>query len=191
MEKLEVLTKEKILEATEETLKRFGLTKTSVTDVANALDVSHGSIYRHFKSKAELFEGATEKWLDEKIIKPLTDVCKDSSMVGTQHLKTYIKTLIELKRCYAREDEELFKMYAKVTEESADLIHNHVSQITDQMSEIICRSSINVDDPHQLARTIFQATTRFHHPAHAYEWKSPTINSEFSNVWALIENGLS
>ena len=47
-----VLTPERILEVTEDVLRRFGLAKATVVDVARALDVSHGSVYRHFPSKA-------------------------------------------------------------------------------------------------------------------------------------------
>ncbi|AJY75372.1 TetR/AcrR family transcriptional regulator [Paenibacillus beijingensis] len=187
----DVLTKEQILIATEETLRRYGVAKTSVTDVAKALGVSHGTIYRHFKSKAELLEGATQMWLDEKIIAPLTDICHDSSLNGVKHLKTYIRTLIELKRHYAFEDEELFRMYAKVTEEAADLIHTHIGHITDQLSQIITRTGIKTDNPAQLGSSIFFATTRFHHPAHAHEWRSAVIDEEFSDVWDLIEKGFA
>ena len=188
---LGVLTKEQILVATEEALRRFGVAKTSVIDVARILNVSRGTIYRHFKSKNELLEGVTEKWLDEKIIKPLTDVCNDTSMEGPQHLQSYLRTLIELKHHYAREDEEMFKMYAKVTDEAADLIYKHVNHIIDQMGEIIIRSGIESEDPSCLARTVFYATIRFHHPAHAYEWKSPTIAKEFLDVWTLLEKGFT
>jgi len=188
---LGALTKEQILVATEEALRRFGVAKTSVIDVARILNVSHGTIYRHFKSKNELLEGVTEKWLDEKIIKPLTDVCNDTSMEGPQHLQSYLRTLIELKHHYAREDEEMFKMYAKVTDEAADLIYKHVNHIIDQMGEIIIRSGIESEDPSCLARTVFYATIRFHHPAHAYEWKSPTIAKEFLDVWTLLEKGFT
>jgi len=38
------LTAEAILDAAEEALRRFGPAKTSVVDVARALDVSHGSV---------------------------------------------------------------------------------------------------------------------------------------------------
>ena len=49
-----VLTPERILEVTEDVLRRYGLAKATVVDVARALDVSHGSVYRHFPSKASL-----------------------------------------------------------------------------------------------------------------------------------------
>ncbi|AZH31803.1 TetR family transcriptional regulator [Paenibacillus sp. M-152] len=187
----DILTKEQILIATEDTLRRFGVAKSSVTDVAKVLGVSHGTIYRHFKSKAELLEGVTEKWLNEKIIDPLTEICQDSSVLGIPHLKRYIQTLIELKQYYARDDEEMFGMYTRVTEQAADLIDQHIAHIVGQLADIIARGGITADQPTQLARTLFYATARFHHPAHAYEWKSPTIDQEFSDVWMLLEKGIS
>ncbi len=50
----EVLNAERILDATEEVLRRFGPTKTTITDVARVLSVSHGAVYRYFPSKALL-----------------------------------------------------------------------------------------------------------------------------------------
>ncbi|WP_342416025.1 TetR family transcriptional regulator [Paenibacillus sp. FSL R10-2782] len=187
----DILTKEQILIATEDTLRRFGVAKTSVTDVAKVLGVSHGTIYRHFKSKAELLEGVTEKWLNEKIVAPLMEVCQDSSMLGTPHLQRYIQTFVDLKQYYARDDEEMFGMYTRVTEQATDLIDQHIGHIVDQLADIIVRGGITSDQPAQLARTLFYATARFHHPAHAYEWKNPAIDQEFSEVWKLLEKGIS
>ncbi|ASB90893.1 HTH-type transcriptional regulator MtrR [Bacillus sonorensis] len=185
----EVLTKEQILTATEETLRRFGVAKTSITDVAKALNVSHGTIYRHFKSKKEIFEAATEMWLNEKILKPLTDVYHDSSLKGAAHVKAYIEKLFELKRYYAGKDEELFAMYAKVTNESSKLVDENIDQIVKQLSELIARCPVNPSDSEQLAKAVFYATERFHHPAHANEWKRDTIEQEFDMVWNVIEKG--
>ena len=97
-----------------------GKGKTSVTDIAKALNVSHGTIYRHFKNKAELMEVATEKWLHEKIIASLSLIYEEKGKHGPEHLKKYIQRLIELKRSDAHQDKELFEMYAKVTEESSE-----------------------------------------------------------------------
>src|ERR1700709_286909 len=59
-----VLTPERILEVTEDVLRRYGLAKATVGDVARALDVSHGTVYRHFPSKASLRDGVAKRWLD-------------------------------------------------------------------------------------------------------------------------------
>ena len=64
MNEVVVLTPERILEVTEDVLRRYGLAKATVVDVARALDVSHGSVYRHFPSKASLREAVAKRWLD-------------------------------------------------------------------------------------------------------------------------------
>ncbi|MFC4121066.1 TetR/AcrR family transcriptional regulator [Nonomuraea zeae] len=45
--------------------RRYGPAKATVVDVARALCVSHGSVYRHFPSKTALREAVTQRWLDE------------------------------------------------------------------------------------------------------------------------------
>lgn len=64
----EPLTPERILETTEEVLRRFGPGKATVVDVARALGVSHGSVYRHFPSKAALREAVTDRWLAKSVV---------------------------------------------------------------------------------------------------------------------------
>ena len=56
------LTREGILDAAEEVLRRYRR-KATVVDVARALKVSHASVYRHFPSKAALRDAVTERWL--------------------------------------------------------------------------------------------------------------------------------
>ncbi|WP_062836120.1 TetR/AcrR family transcriptional regulator [Paenibacillus amylolyticus] len=190
----EFLTKEQIISATQETIRRFGAAKTSVTDVAKLLGVSHGTIYRHYASKKELLEGVTEQWLKDEIITPLTSVTEDENNAreGIYHLKVYIETLIHLKRHYAESDPELFEMYARVTQESADLIRKHVEHLILHLSEIIRQNhQFKFSDPKVTATAILHATARFHHPAHAYEWRSDAIDDEFAQVWLLVEHGLS
>jgi len=185
-----ILTKTQILDAAEETLRRFGPDKASVTDVAKLLHVSHGTIYRHYENKVALREAVTERWLEEKIITPLTDVLNRTSSNTCDHLKLYIGHLIELKQQYARIDKEMFKMYAEVTEQSANLIKRHVRIIIEQLSTLIASGRLNgeiaVTDVSTLAETIFMATSRFHHPAHANEWENEDCESNFNNVWDLI-----
>ena len=62
------------IEAAEEVLRRFG--PANVVDVARALGVSHGSVYRHFPSKAALRDAVTERWLAE-ISGPLEGVATE------------------------------------------------------------------------------------------------------------------
>ena len=78
MTECEPLTPERILEAAEDVLRRFGPAKATVVDVARALGVSHGSVYRHFPSKAALRDAVPERWL-HRISEPLAAVARQST----------------------------------------------------------------------------------------------------------------
>lgn len=67
------LSAERILDTAEEVLRRFGPAKATVLDVARALGVSHGSVYRHFPSKAALRAAVAERWL-ARVSTPLVEI---------------------------------------------------------------------------------------------------------------------
>src|SRR5215218_6800287 len=91
----ETLTAERILEATEEVLRRYGPSKATVVDVARALGVSHGSIYRHFADKAALRDAVAERWL-HRIIVPLAPIVEESGP-ALPRLRRWFDLLIRLK----------------------------------------------------------------------------------------------
>jgi len=57
------VTPERILEASEDVLRRYGPAKATVVDVARELGVSHGSVYRRFPTKTALRDAVGERWL--------------------------------------------------------------------------------------------------------------------------------
>jgi hypothetical protein len=86
-------------------------------------------------------------------------------------------------------------MYASVTLEAVDMITVHVDQLIGQIACIIEKGiqtkefrAVNLE---ATARAIFNATSRFHHPAHAKEWQTAMIDQEFSSVWDLMLSGIS
>ncbi|MEK5025535.1 TetR family transcriptional regulator [Paenibacillus sp. FSL M7-1046] len=190
------LSKTEILDAAEQTLRRFGPDKTSVTDVAKLLGVSHGTLYRHFPSKAALREAVTERWLDELILAPLTEIAAAAAGNALEQLRKYIAKLIELKHHYAEQDSEMFKMYASVTEEASELIDTHIQRIISQMGSVIDKGIqegmiMPIAGTETIARSLFHATARFHHPSHAYEWHRGSIGQEFEQLWTILARGLA
>lgn len=189
------LTKEAILDAAEQVLRRYGPDKTSVVDVARALQVSHGTLYRHFASKASLREAVTERWLHKIILDPLEAIAVQSGGSATERLHTWFETLIHTKKAYAINDSEMFAMYAAVTLDAVEMINTHINQLIDQIARIIEEGMKSQEfksvEPIVTARAIFIATSRFHHPAHAKEWSSDTIEQEFASVWDLLLSGIS
>src|SRR6185369_5607830 len=119
-----VLTREKILEAAEDVLRRFGPSKTTVVDVARALGVSHGSVYRHFPSKAALRDAVAERWL-ARMSELLVDVMAED-VSASKRLRHWFDLLIAIKRRKAFDDPELFANYLELAAEARHVVMAHV-----------------------------------------------------------------
>lgn len=188
----ETLTSERILVAAEEVLRRYGPAKTTVVDVARALGVSHGSIYRHFPSKAALQDAVAARWLAAKSA-PLEEIVNEEGS-ATERLRRWLMRLCSMKRAQAREDPEIFAKYKELVGEVREVTRVHVEHLTAQIARIIldgiAQGEFATPDPAAISRAIFTATVRFHHPAHAAEWSDPDLAAEFEDVWSLILVGL-
>jgi AcrR family transcriptional regulator len=187
------LTPEQILDAAVDVLRRYGPAKTTVVDVARALGVSHGSVYRHFASKVALRDAVTERWLAQ-VSAPLAEIA-DSDGPADERLRRWLDALIALKQHKVRDDPEIFATYRALAVESREIIQGHVDALQRQLEKIIADGvadgTFTVTDPVATAGAIFDATVRFHSPAHAAEWTGPGLADAFERVWRLIRAGLS
>src|ERR1700753_1741605 len=177
MNEVVVLTPERILEVTEDVLRRFGLAKATVVDVARALDVSHGSVYRHFPSKQSLRQAVAKRWLD-RVNAPLQQVA-DGSGSAPAKLERWLRTMISIKHKKVCEDPEMFATYLTLAQEACEVVKAHkdglVDQIAQSLAEGVKQGTFQVSDIKTSARALFDGTSRFHHPAHAEEWGDPGL----------------
>ncbi|GAA1948623.1 TetR family transcriptional regulator [Kitasatospora viridis] len=187
------LTPEQILGAAEDVLRRFGPSKATVVDIARALGVSHGSVYRHFPSKAALREAVTQRWLDQAH-DSLQAVAEEGGPAG-ERLHRFLGTLFAAKRRKALDDPELFATYLVLVAEHSDTVAGHLEVLTGQVARIVADGVAQgefADLPvPATARAVFQAMAHFHDPAHAAEWADEGRSTEdFEALWRLISEGL-
>jgi AcrR family transcriptional regulator len=187
-----VLTPERILEVTEDVLRRFGLAKATVVDVARALDVSHGSVYRHFPSKASLREAVAKRWLD-RANAPLAKIAEGSGPAPAR-LERWLRTMFAIKYKKVSDDPEMFATYLALAQEACKVLKAHKDRLVDQIAQILAdgvkQGAFQIADVKVSARAIFDATCRFHHPAHAEEWNDPQLAARIDALLALLLRGL-
>jgi len=187
-----VLTPERILEVTEDVLRRFGLAKATVVDVARALDVSHGSVYRHFPSKASLREAVAKRWL-ERVSTPLSKIA-ESAEPAPARLDRWLRALFSAKQSRYLEDPEMFATYLTLAQEACKTVKGHRACLTDQLELILSdgvkQGAFQIADTRTTALAIFDAVARFHHPAHADEWNDPQLPARIDALLALLLRGI-
>jgi AcrR family transcriptional regulator len=188
-----VLTPERILEVAEDVLRRYGLAKATVVDVARALDVSHGSVYRHFPSKASLREAVAKRWLD-RTNAPLQQIAEASGPAPAR-LERWLRTMIAIKHKKVLDDPEMFATYLTLAQEACKVVKAHKEGLVDQIVHILSdgvqQGVFVVPDVKASARALFDATVRFHHPAHAEEWNDPALPARIDALLAILLNSLA
>jgi AcrR family transcriptional regulator len=187
------LTRDQILAAAEDVIRKFGPAKATVVDVARALGVSHAAVYRHVATKAALRDLVVGRWA-EATMPPLRAAAAGPGS-APQRLRRLFEALIAVKRRRAAEDPELFAAYRFLAADSQPAVTAHVGEMialaADVIQSGIKEGSFRSVDPVAASRALLQATSRFHHPAHAAEWSDPAGAADFDTVWRLLIDGLS
>jgi AcrR family transcriptional regulator len=186
------LTREKVLSAAEDVIRRHGPAKATVLDVARALGVSHTAVYRHVATKAELRDMVVGRWL-EATMPPLRAIVAKSGPAPVR-LRKLIDALIAVKRRRAANDPELFAAYMTLAADAKSVIAAHIDEMVGQVAKVIAsgveEGSFRTVDPVAAGRAVLIATSKFHHPAHAAEWADPAMDASLEDVWRLLMDGL-
>ncbi|HVY99574.1 MAG TPA: TetR/AcrR family transcriptional regulator [Dongiaceae bacterium] len=190
-------TRERILKAAEDLLRRHGPAKTTVVDVARALEMSHANVYRHFASKAELQDAVADRWLKaisgpmEKIARGKGPHAKESA---STRLEKWVLALAAAKQRKVLDDPELFATYHAVAIAARDVAEAHVAELRGQVAAIIrdgvARGEFKVADPDAAAMAVLNATTRFHHPHHVKESAGRIDQAQVRTMLKLVLAGL-
>src|SRR6202162_4960773 len=182
------LTRDRILAAAEDVIRRFGPAKATVVDVARALGVSHAAVYRHVATKAELRDLVVARWV-EPTMPPLRAI---AALPGPapQRLRRLFDALIAVKRRRAADDPELFAAYRTLAADAQSVADAHVEELVG-LAAMVIRSGMKegtfrIIDPVAARRAVVFETSLFHHPAHAAEWVGAAIDAAYNEGWQLL-----
>jgi AcrR family transcriptional regulator len=186
------LTRDRILNAAEDVIRRFGPAKATVVDVARALGVSHAAVYRHVATKAELRDMVVGRWVEMTM--PSLRAIAAKTGPAPQRLRRLVDALIAVKRRRAADDPEVFTAYRTLAQGAQSVLIAHVEELVGLVAMVIRdgvkEGTFRKIDPVAAGRAVLLATSRFHHPAHAAEWTDPDIDAAYREVWTLLMDGL-
>jgi AcrR family transcriptional regulator len=183
-------TRERILIAAEELLRRHGPAKTKVMDVARQLNMSHANVYRHFDSKADIQDLVAARWLTA-ITEPLAEIARGGGP-ATERLYKWTEALISIKHALLLKDPELFATYCNAVYNSRGVIADHLGDLRAQLARIIedgvAQGEFKVADVKAAGVTVHKALARYTHP---YFVSRPASHREGAReTLALLVGGL-
>lgn len=186
------LTAEHILAAAEEMVRRHGPDKATVVDVAQALGVSHGNIYRFFPTKAALREAVVELWLGRTVA---AQAALSPDGTALERLRAWFWAFFALKQAQRAADPQLFEAFRQLSSETRSTVVAYKEQLIGQIAGHIARGIASGElvpgDPVETAQALLSALIKFHHPAFAAGWDEPARTAELEPLWALLARGIS
>ena len=93
-------------------------------------------------------------------------------------LERWLRALFAAKYTKVCDDPEMFAAYLALAQEARDVVKAYKQHLAEQIEHIlsdgVAQGAFEVADVKTSARAIFDATVRYHHPAHAEEWRDPS-----------------
>jgi AcrR family transcriptional regulator len=176
-----ILTKEKIFSVTEETIMRKGVEKTTLSDIAKELGVTHAAFYKHYKNKEDLLQQLALRWL-ETTSKELLEWAAPKGVSSAVALHDWLWLLATTKKKLYHDDKRMFRLYTDYLERTQILVKDHLKQLAEKAESI---SGLK-----KLGPAIITAFVYFHNPYFADRWDNEFYKETFEDVWKLIANKL-
>ncbi|QUG41878.1 TetR/AcrR family transcriptional regulator [Psychrobacillus sp. INOP01] len=176
-----ILTEEKIFSVTEEIIMRKGVQKTTLSDIAKELGVTHAAFYKHYKNKEDLLQQLALKWL-ETTSKELLEWKAPNGVSSAVALHNWLWLLATTKKKLYHDDKHMFRLYTDYLERTQILVKDHLKQLA--------KKAESISGLKKSGHAIITAFVYFHNPYFADRWDNEFYKETFEDVWKLIANKL-
>lgn len=182
-----------ILEALETNVRRYGLERTRLVDVAKSVGVSHSALYKLFTDKQALLDEVSDRWLLH-IETELETVLK-RKIKASSKLRQWFVLLHQLKLKKVQADPELYLAFNMAASSSRPFIQRHLAVNTAQLEQIVRQGmdsgEFKTADVKTVTRTLFIATIAFHHPKLVLENLGKDRLAQLNAVLKVLLEGIS
>ena len=180
------------LEAAETVIRRHGVDRTRIVDIAAVIGVNHALLYRHFKDRAALIDSVSERWLSH--LRRDLDTVAASTGGPVERMRHWLLALHRMLSEKRRSDPELFQSYRQAHDEDRPFIGKHGTAIRWQLAKLVTEAmqsgTLADANPLETAVTLYDATAAFHHPALVDEHAGANREAELGPLVDLLVRGL-
>lgn len=159
-------TRKLILETAKTLLRRHGEDKTTVVDIARALDMSHANVYRFFRTKSEILDAITDEWLAK--VEAFVEEIASRPESARARILTVVIELHRKRKQKLLEDAEVYETYRRMIELRPDVATKRREKIFNVFKRLIeegmAAGEFATVDSHEAATVLKDATLCFLHP---------------------------
>lgn len=155
-------TRSRIVETAERLFRQFGYQKTTVADIARALSMSSGNIYRFFDSKDAVSEAVCHRLL-ENVVSVAAEIAHRRS-TAEDRLRALLIELVRLEVERLRLNRPLHQLVAAASSENWPVMTEHSARMESILAAIVAdgmrRGEFRNQDAQRAGRCVHAAMTR-------------------------------
>jgi len=193
---VETDVRERILVVAERLFREIGYQKTTVSDIAKALQMSPANVYRFFDSKKSINAGVARRLMGQVEQASQAIVVSRGSAAG--RLRKLLTTVHQMNSARYVGDSKMHEMVACAMEENWDVCRAHMEFIIGLIANVIASGvasgEFRVPDAGTAAMCTCAAMVRFFHPqliAESADKPGPTLDQMIDFVIAALRGSES
>jgi AcrR family transcriptional regulator len=190
-EHVETDVRERILVTAERLFREIGYQKTTVADIAKALQMSPANVYRFFDSKKSINAGVACRLMGEVEQASKAIVAKRGK--AADRLRELLTTIHRMNSDRYVGDSKMHEMVAVAMEENWDVCKSHMLRVTGELANLIAAGvesgEFHAPDVGVAAMCTCAAMVRFFHPqliAESAGKPGPTLDQMIDFVVAAL-----
>jgi AcrR family transcriptional regulator len=185
--------KHAILETLEANIRRYGLERTRLVDVAKTLGVSHSALYKLFPDKQALLDEVSDRWLLH-IEAELEKIVGRKTKASTK-LRDWFVALHQLKLKKVQADPELYAAFDMASSSARPFIQRHLNVNREQLERIVAQGievgEFKKADSQAVSQLLVTATLTFHHPKLVLDNLKENRLAELNALLDVLLKGIS
>ncbi|RFB78245.1 TetR/AcrR family transcriptional regulator [Methylovirgula sp. 4M-Z18] len=188
-------TDARILDMAAAHLRRFGLSRTTVSAIAEEAGMTHANVYRYFPSKQALIDAVTAAWL--KVLEADLHAVMESSDPPQDKLERILAATHRAYRDKLDTDPNLFDLFADAMEAGRGVGRKHRNRLQADVQTVvdegIAVGTFPKADVRRSMALIFDTTHRFLHPVALRldrDVPASTMTARFDRVVKILILGL-
>ena len=183
--------KDAILQAAWGLIRHYGYTKTTIDDIAKKAGIGKGTVYLHFKSKADIMLGLVEL-TNDRIIADLETIVARNTSPSTrlrESLLHRIMTLFDIVHRYPHGEDVISLMLPDIVKRLERYVRRHGELLGEILKEGSDSGDFAVEDPEETGQMLAHLFEHFTPPY--YRFRSRKSLEGFTHkVVDLVLSGL-
>jgi len=176
-----------IIKSAETMLTQSSGRRLVLSDIANDLGMSQSNLHRFFATKHDLIETLAQNWFDE--VEKRTSQILQSDLTWDQKLRSFILTILRVKRDKFDDDPSLFIAYLDLAKNHEKIVQRHSTKLTSQL-EIILAEFLPESELINTVQLVEDSTAMFRIPHMIALFRSKVSDNRANQVIDLILKNL-